>query len=63
MFENVFTSGPMPPMYYYMPAPPMEAMRGPPRFVQNQPAPQPVLSPEATELRAKILAQVEYYFR
>ncbi|KAI5006634.1 hypothetical protein ZWY2020_033877 [Hordeum vulgare] len=54
--------GPMPPMYYYMPAPPMEAMRGPPRFVQNQPAPQPVLSPEATELRAKILAQVEYYF-
>uniref|UniRef100_A0ACD5VVX6 Uncharacterized protein n=1 Tax=Avena sativa TaxID=4498 RepID=A0ACD5VVX6_AVESA len=54
--------GPMPPMYYYMPAPPMEAMRGPPRFVQNQPAPPPVLSPEAVELRAKILAQVEYYF-
>lgn len=54
--------GPIPPMYYYMPAPPMESMRGPPRFVQNQPAPQPVLSPEAAELRAKILAQVEYYF-
>ncbi|KAM0870772.1 hypothetical protein ACQ4PT_039809 [Festuca glaucescens] len=54
--------GPMPPMYYYMPAPPMEAMRGPPRFVQNQPAPPPVLSPEAAELRAKILTQVEYYF-
>lgn len=53
----------MPPMYYYMPAPPMEAMRGPPRFVQNQPAPSPVLSPEAAELRAKILKQVEYYFR
>lgn len=54
--------GPMPPMYYYMPAPPMEAMRGPPRFVQSQPASPPVLSPEAAELRAKILTQVEYYF-
>lgn len=51
--------GPMPPMYYYMPAVPMEPMRGPPRFVQNQPPPHPVLSPE---LRAKILTQVEYYF-
>jgi la-related protein 1 len=50
----------MPPMYYYMPAVPMEPMRGPPRFVQNQPPPHPVLSPE---LRAKILTQVEYYFR
>ncbi|KAL5220815.1 hypothetical protein ABZP36_025528 [Zizania latifolia] len=54
--------GPMPPMYYYMPAVPMEPMRGPPRFIQNQPVPHPVLSPEAAELRAKIQTQVEYYF-
>ncbi|KAG8052443.1 hypothetical protein GUJ93_ZPchr0001g32834 [Zizania palustris] len=54
--------GPMPPMYYYMPAVPMELMRGPPRFIQNQPVPHPVLSPEAAELRAKIQTQVEYYF-
>ncbi|TVU22565.1 hypothetical protein EJB05_32275 [Eragrostis curvula] len=53
--------GPMHPMYYYMPAVPMEPMRGPPRYVQNQPAP-PVLSPEALELRSNILSQVEYYF-
>ncbi|XP_040379832.1 la-related protein 1A isoform X2 [Oryza brachyantha] len=54
--------GPMPPVYYYMPAVPMEPMRGPPRFTPNQPPSHPVLSPEAADLRAKILAQVEYYF-
>ncbi|CAL4950568.1 unnamed protein product [Urochloa decumbens] len=54
--------GPMHPMYYYMPAVPMEPMRGPPRYVQNQPAPSPVLSPEEAELRSNILTQVEYYF-
>ncbi|XP_062195934.1 la-related protein 1A-like isoform X2 [Phragmites australis] len=54
--------GPMHPMYYYMPAVPVEPMRGPPRYIQNQPAPYPVLSPEAAELRSKILTQVEYYF-
>uniref|UniRef100_A0A0D9UZD5 HTH La-type RNA-binding domain-containing protein n=1 Tax=Leersia perrieri TaxID=77586 RepID=A0A0D9UZD5_9ORYZ len=56
-----YPGGPMPPMYYYMPVP-VEPMRGPPRFVQNQPPPHPGLSPEAAELRAKILNQVEYYF-
>jgi len=45
-----------------MPAVPMEPMRGPPRYIQNQPAPPPVLSPEAAELRSNILTQVEYYF-
>ncbi|KAG2596643.1 hypothetical protein PVAP13_5KG176800 [Panicum virgatum] len=54
--------GPMHPMYYYMPAVPMEPMRGPPRYIQNQPAPSPVLSPKAAELRSNILTQVEYYF-
>ncbi|OEL34909.1 La-related protein 1A [Dichanthelium oligosanthes] len=54
--------GPMHPMYYYMPAVPMEPMRGPPRYIQNQPAPSPVLSPEAAELRSNVLTQVEYYF-
>jgi len=55
--------GPMHPMYYYMPAVPMEPMRGPPCYIQNQPAPSPVLSPEAAELRSNnILTQVEYYF-
>ncbi|CAO2162078.1 unnamed protein product [Urochloa humidicola] len=54
--------GPMHPMYYYMPAVPMEPMRGPPRYIQNQPAPSPVLSPEDAELRSNILTQVEYYF-
>ncbi|XP_062208078.1 la-related protein 1A-like isoform X2 [Phragmites australis] len=54
--------GPMHPMYYYMPAVPMEPMRGPPRYIQNQPAPYPVLSPEAAELRSNVLTQVEYYF-
>ncbi|KAL6627674.1 hypothetical protein ACP70R_031400 [Stipagrostis hirtigluma subsp. patula] len=54
--------GPMHPMYYYMPAVPMEPMRGPPRYIQTQPAPYPVLSPEAAELRSNILTQVEYYF-
>jgi len=50
--------GPMHPMYYYMPAVPMEPMRGPPRYIQNQPAPPPVLSPEAAELRSNnILTQ------
>ncbi|KAJ1283221.1 hypothetical protein BS78_03G111900 [Paspalum vaginatum] len=53
--------GPMHPMYYYVPAVPMDPMRGPPRYIQNQPAP-PVLSPEAVELRSNILTQVEYYF-
>jgi la-related protein 1 len=53
----------MRPMYYYMPAVPMEAMRGSPHHVQNQLPPYPVLSPEAAELRSNILAQVEYYFR
>ncbi|CAO2180345.1 unnamed protein product [Urochloa humidicola] len=53
---------PMHPMYYYMPAVPMEPMRGPPRYIQNQPAPSPVLSPEDAELRSNILTQVEYYF-
>ncbi|TKW12678.1 hypothetical protein SEVIR_5G050800v4 [Setaria viridis] len=53
--------GPMHPMYYYMPAP-MEPMRGPQRYIQNQPTPSPVLSPKAAELRSKILTQVEYYF-
>ena len=61
---NSLTSGPMHPMYYYMPAVPMEPMRGPPCYIQNQPAPSPVLSPEAAELRSNnILTQVEYYFR
>ncbi|KAF8661553.1 hypothetical protein HU200_056974 [Digitaria exilis] len=55
-------SGPMHPMYYYMPAVPMEPMRGPPRYIQNQPVPSTVLSPEDAELRSKVLTQVEYYF-
>ncbi|KAK3159934.1 hypothetical protein QOZ80_1BG0052940 [Eleusine coracana subsp. coracana] len=54
--------GPMHPMYYYMPAVPMEPMRGAPRFVQNQQAPNPILTPEAAELRSNIVTQVEYYF-
>jgi la-related protein 1 len=53
----------MHPMYYYVPSVPMEPMRGPARYIQNQPTPSPVLSPEAVELRSKILTQVEYYFR
>ncbi|KAL6849929.1 hypothetical protein ACP4OV_020556 [Aristida adscensionis] len=54
--------GPMHPMYYYMPAVPLDPTRGQPRYMQNPPAPYPVLSPEAAELRSKILNQVEYYF-
>lgn len=60
---NSLYSGPMHPMYYYVPSVPMEPMRGPARYIQNQPTPSPVLSPEAVELRSKILTQVEYYFR
>lgn len=54
--------GPIPPMYYYMPTVPMDSMRSPSHYIQNQPAPNPVLSPEAAELRSNILTQVEYYF-
>lgn len=60
---NALNSGPIPPMYYYVPAVPMDSMRGPPRYIQNQPASSPVLSPEAAELRSNVLTQVEYYFR
>lgn len=60
---NALNSGPIPPMYYYMPTVPMDSMRSPSHYIQNQPAPNPVLSPEAAELRSNILTQVEYYFR
>jgi la-related protein 1 len=63
LIENALNSGPMHPMYYYMPAVPMEPMRAPLHYIQNQAAPYPVLSPEAAELRSNVLTQVEYYFR
>jgi la-related protein 1 len=53
----------MHPMYYYMPAVPMDPMGAPRHYIQNQAAPYPVLSPEAAELRSNVLTQVEYYFR
>ncbi|XP_072984049.1 la-related protein 1A isoform X2 [Typha latifolia] len=48
---------------YYMPAAPLEMMRGPPRFI-TQPCPPtyPILTSEEVELRSKIVKQIEYYF-
>lgn len=62
VFVSLFDTGPL----YYLPAPPPGAIRGPypPRFapypVNQGPA---VLSPEKLDLRARVLKQIEYYFR
>ncbi|XP_038986931.1 la-related protein 1A-like isoform X2 [Phoenix dactylifera] len=53
--------GPAPPMYY-VPAAPLEMMRGP-RFFSHPPPPTyPVVTQEPLDLRANIVKQIEYYF-
>ncbi|XP_072977648.1 la-related protein 1A-like [Typha angustifolia] len=52
---------PGPPMHY-VPAAPMEMMRGP-RFVSHHPPPTyPVMTPELVALKTRIVNQIEYYF-
>ncbi|XP_073111183.1 la-related protein 1A isoform X3 [Elaeis guineensis] len=53
--------GPAPPMYY-VPAAPLEMVRGPRFFSHPPPPPYPVLTQEPLDLRANIVKQIEYYF-
>lgn len=53
-----------PPMFY-VPAGPADMMRGLPRPIMNHlpPAANLNATPEAVDLREKLIMQIEYYFR
>lgn len=69
----------VPPIYFYGPPPPPEALRGlalappmvgPPVYpyfqaptAEPQPEPEPEPEPDVEEERTKLLKQIEFYFR